>query len=856
MSEFNESLLREGRSGSGDHQRKYPHTTLHHEKGRLHIMLGRILPKRGTMAHVDYHRVPHPHDDRAGNVHKRKALELLKASRGSKSLAYLMDYTKRPKLIEDNQYSHARDHDFSHVPNQEQKAFEEQPIYHSLSATAEQVNTRGCESGSERSYVDSDSSDHVSQSTATSTSSSPAPECGIWDLSNQPQYHPLIDHGNSEEVINLPFANSQQAISHNSRYDILQSCSGGFITDIIELPPVLVVEQGKPLSEIPDHNTLESSHSNDSSSVASTLTSVHSHNPSLSSMEIDVQTTDGDDSSQSRESSDVSESITEEAKSRYGNDLEDLIKNDILLTAPELADYFYQAVKGRLECASRRDLAQVDQSHGVSLLQLIELEAFGISELSEAAGAVSLASSSSSSSASASYLQDTTTVGGIGTGDSFSGTSTTRNPASTGDRRDERSDQLLKPKKKSQKSTSTEEPKASGLRCIHNVMSPDIFSVNLTTHHKFRPCGGPGWKSFQHLKEHMKSHHTKPVKTSSQLQCSRCQDEFPDQEELKAHELDVDCPIRCIDCREEFKSKAFRQQHQKLVHQEEAIECIYMELDESMWKSINKNLKAYTDALKKGKGRVDPVLDRWITANIARFEVGRSEKAKASAKLELGQWYTMYKTLVPQARIDELPTHPFYDSGIPHSEYAQEKLIYINDRMVQAKIDAYGPPPVEINGLIGWLRDALRDSVKVSARVNAPHLMQETPFVPRDSRTTLDLYQLGDAENAMHTGPSSLLTDMEASANFTHPIPSTTKYVSTAQFQQANQMSHLSNENQLESHVSDMDFVNWPVNSNGLSFLGDNSEIVNFNTEIYPSGNSGLDETGYGGDWTKRSGST
>ena len=156
----------------------------------------------------------------------------------------------------------------------------------------------------------------------------------------------------------------------------------------------------------------------------------------------------------------------------------------------------------------------------------------------------------------------------------------------------------------------------------------------------------------------MKTHHTKPVKTSSQLQCSICQDKFSDQDEMTAHVLTVDCTIRCNECLVEFESKALRQQHQMHTHPEETVDCIYMEIDEAMWKAITKNLKDYTDSLRKGKSRADAALDNWVAANIARFEEGRTGKAKGSGKLELGQWYTVYKTLLPQAQPDNIPKHP------------------------------------------------------------------------------------------------------------------------------------------------------------------------------------------------------
>ncbi len=74
-----------------------------------------------------------------------------------------------------------------------------------------------------------------------------------------------------------------------------------------------------------------------------------------------------------------------------------------------------------------------------------------------------------------------------------------------------------------------------------------------------------------------------------------------------------------------------------------------------------------------------------------------------------------------------------YDSGTPHSEYAQEKLIFINDQMVDSKIRSYGPPPQDIDQQIAWYRDTLRDSVRVAAMTNAPRLQNETSFAAHGS---------------------------------------------------------------------------------------------------------------------------
>jgi hypothetical protein len=81
-------------------------------------------------------------------------------------------------------------------------------------------------------------------------------------------------------------------------------------------------------------------------------------------------------------------------------------------------------------------------------------------------------------------------------------------------------------------------------------------------------------------------------------------------------------------------------------------------------KKIKHNLKSYTDSLKSKKGGPsgdpDPYREKWVLANTPRFESGRSARLKANAKLELGQWYTIFKTLAPDMEILEHPCkwHP------------------------------------------------------------------------------------------------------------------------------------------------------------------------------------------------------
>jgi DNA-directed RNA polymerase subunit RPC12/RpoP len=161
------------------------------------------------------------------------------------------------------------------------------------------------------------------------------------------------------------------------------------------------------------------------------------------------------------------------------------------------------------------------------------------------------------------------------------------------------------------------------------------------------------------FREHMQNVHTRPVKKVNPLQCSRCQDDFPDSDELKGHELNVDCAIRCPDCGEGFLSKVLRQEHQKENHLEDASDPLLRELDDTIWKQVRDNLKIYTDSLKNKKGGPsgdpDPERERWVLANTPRYERGRATKLKANSKLELGQWYTMFTTLAPNTKVLDHP---------------------------------------------------------------------------------------------------------------------------------------------------------------------------------------------------------
>jgi hypothetical protein len=160
----------------------------------------------------------------------------------------------------------------------------------------------------------------------------------------------------------------------------------------------------------------------------------------------------------------------------------------------------------------------------------------------------------------------------------------------------------------------------------------------------------------------MKSHHTK---RADPLQCGRCQTEFSITEEFRCHYEEVDCPVLCPDCVEEFDTKAMRHAHRRESHLEEVNNSIFMELNDVMWEKIEGNLKAYKESLGKGERRIDPELEQWVLANSARYDVERSSKSK---KLELGEWYIIFKTLASEVKI---PDHPCKDSFNMGARYAK-----------------------------------------------------------------------------------------------------------------------------------------------------------------------------------------
>jgi hypothetical protein len=210
---------------------------------------------------------------------------------------------------------------------------------------------------------------------------------------------------------------------------------------------------------------------------------------------------ENDSSSQSQTSSTVSDSSTgekNEDEAQSETELEDLVKNHVLRTDPEVAELFLRAVEGQLEVASDDNIEQLDDLIGLSLLRLLELPCSN--ETQDFPGLRSHAPSSSSGSSSSSSSSPDQ---GAATSSSSSGQlgSTGSVPMNRGSSAlSGGPTQMLKGQKTSTKSGSSRSAKPQPLRCIHNALMPEMFCVNHETCERFRPCAGPGWNSIQHLK--------------------------------------------------------------------------------------------------------------------------------------------------------------------------------------------------------------------------------------------------------------------------------------------------------------------------------------------------------------------
>ncbi|KUJ15193.1 uncharacterized protein LY89DRAFT_106137 [Mollisia scopiformis] len=246
-------------------------------------------------------------------------------------------------------------------------------------------------------------------------------------------------------------------------------------------------------------------------------------------MDLDDPSTEGDKSSDSKSLSETSDLSEKGMRPSRRTRLERLIKDDVLRSSPpEIAEYVYQAVKGKLECASLDDIPQRDANGELSLLELIELQALtsvtsspkGFQETYSCPSKIgpqgminaspTIISHSPSSSTSTSGITPLAPGNSQTEGASSSlGGLSHESPTSF-----QKSDKGSDPQNKAQKSNGKSAPHSNlqqQLRCPFNAMKPAIFCANPDTKQKYRVCAGPGWNTVSHLKLTIRKKRTCPM---------------------------------------------------------------------------------------------------------------------------------------------------------------------------------------------------------------------------------------------------------------------------------------------------------------------------------------------------------
>lgn len=240
----------------------------------------------------------------------------------------------------------------------------------------------------------------------------------------------------------------------------------------------------------------ENEYLDQSSFTRSASPSNRSHPPASSFSESGGPSTEsGDRSSQSQPSSAVPESVTSDDSSDgdHSGTLQGVIRS-ALSTDPEVARELFCALEGKLEVAPPNHDDYFEESSGLDLLRILELQDSSIVPNS---GAFTTHGPSSSSGSSSIHNQ------GGAIQPSSNGSSLVLGAAPLGmgpAPPNENSGQVVRSQKNNARSNSSQTVRPHCFRCVHNALAPEIFRVNDETQDKFRPCAGPGWNSIQHLK--------------------------------------------------------------------------------------------------------------------------------------------------------------------------------------------------------------------------------------------------------------------------------------------------------------------------------------------------------------------
>ncbi|KAL3422034.1 hypothetical protein PVAG01_06190 [Phlyctema vagabunda] len=600
------------------------------------------------------------------------------------------DHKKKPRL-------QVSSHDFVNVDELLQ------PHQHSIASKALDDSGVSCtDTSSNASSTDSDFNDSgYCMSSMSSRSSSRAP-----DPENPRSKHLAVSAVSSK----LPILLSSE------QHEDLSDLTGGWAVEIQPLCQALAIDSQMGILfegdlstnlEISGNSKTNTDFIVDEHSESSSVTTLDGNSPSGRNMQPGTTAVDPNESSSNSDSS------SQSLESRAHNDedeegtieketLEHFIKKVALITDPNLADFIFHELDGQVEYIPPSHLEQIEDATHLTLLEHFMLQR-------PISGPFTTYAPSSTSSENVSSGSSSSGIGGESSSSSNSrGVGQQNKPSGKDKSTQQGPGQPVNMQKKSNKSNYAKPTNILLLRCIYNALMPEIFCVNNETREKYRPCAGPGYKSIQHLKEHLSTHHTTKA---NPFQCNQCQEEFGSSSLLQSHELEVDCPIRCPDCEATFSRKAQRQTHQEQHHQKTR-SSQFFDIDLATEKQIKEELKAYTESLKKSKSPSDPGLQQWVEKNLVRFMHGRSVSVY-KARLELGQWYTIYRIIAPGREVSD---HPFYDYTAPDPEMVVETILLIHGKIVRGRISNNGPPPLDLEASLNWHGDALRDSLTIAAR--------------------------------------------------------------------------------------------------------------------------------------------
>lgn len=92
----------------------------------------------------------------------------------------------------------------------------------------------------------------------------------------------------------------------------------------------------------------------------------------------------------------------------------------------------------------------------------------------------------------------------------------------------------------------------------------------------------------------------------------------------------------------------------------------------------------------------------------------------------------------------------------PVTELVQERILLINEGIVECKIKEHGPPPSDIDAQKGWYRDNLRETLRIASRtrlvVSKPQTTTDTTMVATTPREPAPVVIMEDLYNATEPG--------------------------------------------------------------------------------------------------------